>query len=329
MNKRVLVTGASGLVGRHLVPRLVHDGYAVRAASRYEAPFPTAKGIEMVRISDLAPDADWRPALHGVQVVVHLAARNPRPGEPAPAQPDAYRRSNVEGTQTLFEQAAEAGVSRFVHVSSVKVHGDATVTTAPLVETDPMAPCDAYAFSKCEAEQRLQALAAACEVELVIVRPPMVYGPNARSHINTLARWIARGRPLPLAAITANRRSLVGIDNLTSFLATAVAHPAAAHETFFVADGQDVSTAELVARLGAALGRAPRNLPLPPQGLAMLARLLGKQSHWQRLVSSLAVDISKAKTRLGWSPPVTLDEGFRRLDPGFEQRTDTSTAWST
>jgi nucleoside-diphosphate-sugar epimerase len=249
---------------------------------------------------------------------VHLAARVHVMRDQAVDPLAAFRRVNVDGTLELARQAAQAGVRRFVFVSSVKVNGEASAPGRPYREDDPPAPADAYALSKYEAELGLRQLAVQTGMELVTVRPPLVYGPGAKGNFRSLlqlARWAV---PLPLGAVD-NRRSLIGLDNLVDFLLVCLAHPAAANRTFLVSDGQDVSTAQLYRRLAAALGRTVRLPAVPPLLLLMAAGLIGRRAAWQRLCGTLQVDAGPARERLGWRAPLELDEGLRRAARDFLQ----------
>ena len=311
---RVLVTGANGLIGRALVAGLLRRRTTVTAAVRREAAFPP--GVSVVRFGDLGPETDWREALAGCDVVVHLAARVHVMRDDVADPLTAYRGVNVAGTLALARQAAAAGAKRFIFVSSVKVNGEGTQPGRPFRETDVPAPVDPYGVSKLEAEQALLALAASTGIEVVVIRSPLVYGPGVRANFAALMRAVARGVPLPLGAVN-NRRSLVAIDNLVDLIDTCVEHPAAANEIFFVSDGEDLSTPELVRRLAHAMGRPARLFPMPASVLMAGAMLLGKREVAQRLLGSLQVDISKARSLLGWTPPVNVDEGLRRAVQGL------------
>lgn len=303
---RVLVTGATGFIGTALVARMVHEGRAVvRAGIRSEASTLPAS-VERV-LNDLNPGMDWQPALVGVHVVVHLAARVHVMREAAANSLAEFRRVNVAGTLNLARQAAAAGAQRFVYLSSVKVYGEA----GAYAEEDPPAPEEAYGISKYEAEVGLRQIAAETGMEVVIIRAPLVYGPHVRANFETLMRVVARGIPLPLGAID-NRRSLVALDNLVDFILTCIERPAAANETFLVSDGEDLSTTDLIRRLAQAMGRPARLIPVPPAVLMAAATLLGRRDVARRLLGSLRVDITKAKQRLAWVPPVSVDEGLRR-----------------
>jgi nucleoside-diphosphate-sugar epimerase len=217
-----------------------------------------------------------------------------------------YRRVNVAGTSAFARQAAAAGVKRFVFLSSVKVNGESGRYT----EADPPAPEDAYGISKHEAEAALRAIAKDTGMDVVIIRPPLVYGPGVRANFLALMRAVSRGIPLPLGAVN-NRRSLVALGNLVDFIVTCIEHPAAANETFLLSDGEDLSTTDLIRRLAAAMGRPARLLPVPESVLIAGAALLGRRDIARRLLGTLQVDTSKAGQLLGWVPPITVDEGLR------------------
>ena len=294
-SSRVLVTGSSGFVGKALLRRLMAGGHAVTGVSR----------------SDGQRYEDVVPLLAGHTCLVHLAARVHVMSDTAKDPLAAFRAANVTLAENLARQAATAGVQRFVFISSVKVNGEATLPGQPFTEQHTAAPQDAYGVSKMEAEQGLRLIAAQTGMELVIVRPPLVYGPGVRANFAALLQAVVRGIPLPLACID-NRRSLVALDNLLDFIVTCIGHPAAANQTFLVSDGEDISTPELIRRMAGAVDRPARLIPVPLWLLGTGARLLGKQDRLQRLTGSLQLDVSKAHDLLGWHPPVTVDEGLRR-----------------
>ncbi len=305
---RVLVTGASGFVGRRLVPGLEAAGFEVVAAVRRAEP----GGRRVYAVGDIDAVTQWREALTDVDAVVHLAALVDD-GYQSRGKPLAvFRRVNVAGTLNLARQAAAAGVRRFVFVSSVKVNGETSMPGRPFREDDMPAPQGAYAISKWEAEQGLRSLAAETGIEVVILRPPLIYGPGVKGNFARMIQWIARGVPLPFGAVRHNRRTLLALDNLVDFIGTCLVHPAAANQVFMVGDGQDLSTAELLHRLGRAMGKTVRLIPVPLRVLEGAAILSGKRAVMQRLCGSLQVSISKAQRVLGWTPPVSVDEGLRR-----------------
>jgi len=306
---KVLVTGASGFVGRALVARLARDGREVIAASR--SPLTSlAPGVMHSRMDTLGSDADPLSTPCSADVVVHAAARVHMMHDDAADSLALFRAVNVGGTLAIARQARSAGARRFVYLSSVKVLGERSLTGRPLTSESPPAPADPYGVSKLEAERALAAFCSSSGMELVIIRPPLVYGAGAKANFERLMQAVARGRPLPFGRLDKNRRSLVGLNNLVDLLAVCVDHPAAAGRTFLVSDDEDLSTAELVRRLAKALGRPARLLPVPVWALELAGRLIGRHDAVQRLCGSLQVDVGVTCRDLGWSPPISVDEGL-------------------
>ncbi len=319
-NNTVLVTGANGFVGNHLCRALLARGFDVRAAVRRGPDGDELKsaGCEVVSVGDLASDTDWVTALAEVDEVVHLAAR-PDLTDPDGVPPDGDHRVDVAATMGLAQAAASAGVRRLVFVSSVKVHGEHT--SGPnhvFLETDPPAPGEPYGQSKWEAEQVLREIAGNSELELVIVRSPLVYGPGVKGNFLELMRAIDRGRPLPLGAIR-NARSLIYVGNLVSALIRCLTHPAACGRTYLVSDGEDLSTPELVRRLAKALGHPARLIPVPAALLRMMGSLTGQRAAVRRLQGSLRVDSARIQHELDWHPPYSLDEGLRATAQAYNR----------
>ena len=244
--------------------------------------------------------------------MIHTAARVHVMHDAATDPLSEYRRVNVQGTLHFARQAAAAGVKRFVFLSSIKVNGEATQVGQTFMADDAPAPQDPYGISKMEAEAGLREISAQTGMDVVIIRPPLVYGSGVKANFAAMMRWLSCGVPLPLGAITHNRRSLVALDNLVDLIVTCITHPAAANQTFLVSDGEDLSTTDLLRRMGQALGKPARLLPVPPALLKLGAALLGKPELAQRLCGSLQVDISKTRQLLGWCPPLSVDEGLRR-----------------
>lgn len=264
--------------------------------------------VELVKVGDVSAPADWRAAAAGMDAVVHLAARVHVMRESAADPLAEFRRVNVAGTLNIARQAAQAGVRRFIYLSSVKVHGEERRT--PYTESDHAAPQDPYGISKHEAELGLRALATETGLEVVIIRPPLVYGPGVQGNFRSLMRLVHRGVPLPLGAVN-NRRSLVALDNLVDLILACVRHSRAANETFLLSDDRDLSTTQLIRSLAAAMDKRTRLVPVPASLLELAATAVGKREVARRLLGSLQVDISKAKRTLGWRPPITVEEGLR------------------
>jgi nucleoside-diphosphate-sugar epimerase len=315
----ILVTGATGFVGGALVNRLAAESRfedVVAAVRRSDCSRP--EGIRKIQVGDLSPTTDWTKALQGVGSVVHCAARVHVMQDETSDPLQAYREVNVSGTLNLARQAAQAGVHRFVFVSSIKVNGEATQFARPFRTDDTPAPADPYGLSKLEAEQGLREIESITSMEVVIVRPPLVYGPGVKANFASMMRWVARGIPLPLGSIH-NARSLVALDNLVDLLITCVTHPAAAGQTFLVSDGEDVSTTELLRQTAQVMGKKAFLLPVPAFILELVAASLGRRAVAQRLLGSLQVDIQKTRSLLGWNPPLTLAQGLRRAVEGMNQ----------
>lgn len=309
----ILLTGATGFIGQVLINRLITDdaNMQIVAAVRGEnLVFPN--NVTSMQVGDLLPTTDWLQALKGVSTVVHLAARVHLMNDKSLDPLAEFRRVNVEGTANLARQAAAAGVKRFIFLSSIKVNGELTLPGRPFTADDVPAPVDAYGVSKHEAEQLLRQIGSETDMEVVIIRSPLVYGPGVKGNFKSMVRWLSRGFPLPLAAVTQNRRSLVALDNLVDLIVTCLNHPAAANQIFLVSDGEDLSTVNLLKRMVAAMGRPSRLFYVPLGLLKLGTAVVRKPGIYQRLCTSLQLDIIKTKKLLGWTPPVSVDEGLRR-----------------
>jgi nucleoside-diphosphate-sugar epimerase len=264
-----------------------------------------------VAVGEIDGTTDWTLALQQCTVVVHLAARVHIMNETVADPLAAYRRTNVEGTMALARQAAAAGVRRVIFISTVKVNGESSPPGQPFRADDVPAPQDPYGRSKMEAEQGLRQLAAQTGLQVVIIRPPLVYGPGVGANFAALLRAVRRGLPLPLGAIH-NQRSLVALDNLVDLIITCVMHPAASNQTFLVSDGQDLSTSELVRAMGRATGVSVRLPSVPVWALCAIASVLGKRDVVGRLCNNLQLDIAQTRSLLGWVPVISVHEGLRR-----------------
>ncbi len=299
---KALVTGATGFVGTALRARLADYEFEVVPAVRRKS------GLRHeVVVGNLDVITDWRSALTGCNAVVHLAARVHVMNDAAHNPLALFRATNLDATLNLARQAAQAGVKRFVFISSIKVNGEGRDT--PYRETDVPAPEEAYAISKWEAEQGLRKIAADTGLEVVILRPPLVYGPGVKANFLRLLRMVKRGWPLPLGAIR-NRRSLLYLGNFVDAIRVCIEHPAAAGQTFLLDDGEPVSTPELIRAVARAMGRPARFLAAPVGVLELAGALLGKRTAVARLTGSLFVDGSAIRSRLGWTPPYSLQQGL-------------------
>jgi UDP-glucose 4-epimerase len=316
----VLLTGGSGFVGAALLNQLLAlDEWSVIAATRTK--LEPAAGLTVYEIGGIDAATDWAGAFaNPVDTVVHCAARVHVMNDAASDPLAAFRAVNVEGTLNLARQAAQAGVRRFIFLSSIKVNGEATALGRPFTADDMPAPLDAYGISKLEAEAGLQALARDCGMEVVIIRPVLVYGPGVGANFRSMMKWLHRGAPLPLGGLH-NARSLVGVSNLVDFIMCCMKHPAAAHQTFLVSDGEDVSTTQLLQRLSRALSAKARIFSLPPGWLEGAARIVGKATVAQRLCGNLQVDTIKNRTMLNWVPPHSMDEGLKVTADAFLRET--------
>lgn len=315
---RVLVTGANGFLGRPLCAYLTERGHAAAAAVRSRGA-GVAPGIDVFVTGDLAASPDLSEVLSGVQAVVHLAGRAHVMRETSVDPEAAFHRANVDATRHLAQQAALAGVRRLVFLSSVKVNGERT-SDRPFTEADPPAPEDAYGRSKWAAERVLAEIALATGLDVVVMRPPLVYGPGVKGNFLRLLRLADKAVPLPLASVR-NRRSLVSVWNLCSLIEVSISHPAAAGETFLASDQQDLSTPDLIRALGEGLGRPSRLLPVPPPLIRGAGRLFGRGALVARLLDSLRVDSAKATRLLGWRPAVSAGEGLRRTAAWYAETT--------
>jgi nucleoside-diphosphate-sugar epimerase len=266
--------------------------------------------VEKTHISNIDKTTDWAASLSGVNVLVHSAARVHVMNEDSANSLEEFRAINVQGTLNLARQAIQAGVNRFVFISSIKVNGEATVLGSAFSANDIPHPSDPYAISKYEAEQQLMQLASTGAIEIVIIRPVLIYGADVGANFQQMMRWLVRGIPLPFGAVN-NLRSLVSLDNVVDLVATCLDHPQAVNQVFLVSDGEDVSTTQLMQRLITYLGVRNCLVPIPVGILAPLASLLGRRATALRLFGSLQVDIKKNQELLGWRPPASLDDGLK------------------
>lgn len=301
--KKILITGVNGFVGSALNSRLEQiKSFSLLRTTRLET------GTNKLAI-DFSDDFNVESELDSVEAIIHCAARVHLMEDDAKNPLEAYRQVNTLGTLRLAQQAADAGVKRFIFVSSIKVNGESTLLGHPFTPNISSVPTDPYALSKYEAEVGLLKLAEETGMDVVIIRPPLVYGRGVKANFASMMNIVRKGIPLPLGAIN-NARSLVYIDNLIDLIVTCISHPKAENQVFMVSDNQDVSTSELLSKIAKAMGKNSRLLPIPQSLLLLVTKLLGKQAIGQRLCNSLQVDISKTKSMLNWQPPYTMDEAL-------------------
>lgn len=312
------MSGATGFLGRALMSQLVANARFLPRATIRSGVQDWEEHSELVRVGDLTAVTDWTHAVCGVNVVVHTAARVHVMNEQSGNVINIYRRTNVDGTLNLARQAADAGVKRFIFLSSIKVNGEFTRPDRFFTAEDVPNPLDAYSVSKLEAEQGLYEIGAQRGMEIVCIRPPLVYGPRVKGNFLSMMRWLDRGVPLPLRAVH-NRRSLIALDNLVDMIVTCLDHPAAVNQTFTVSDDEDLSTSGLLRRISEALDRPVRLFRVPPSVLRLALNMVGKEDMALRLFGNLQVDCSKTKKLLEWRPLVSVDEGIRKTTEWYMQ----------
>jgi nucleoside-diphosphate-sugar epimerase len=307
----ILVTGATGFVGTAVCQKLNQLGTPIIAAVRDKS---IHKNIgQVIEVGSICAETDWSIALSGVSVVLHLAARVHIMSDNAPDPLAEFRRTNLGATINLARQAACSGVKRFLFVSTIKVNGEETCLGQPFSADQPPNPCDAYAISKLEAEVALQNIAKETGMEVVIIRPPLIYGKGVKANFARMVNLVARGLPLPFLAIKKNRRSLISLDNLTDFLIVCSQHPRAANEIFLVSDGEDLSTADLLERIGRILNKPARLFYVPLFIIKLIFLLFRNKGIYRRVCCSLQIDIEKNNQLLSWTPKFSVTEGLNYL----------------
>ncbi len=310
-SRNVVVTGASGFVGRALLAELAIRGFDPVGIYRSKPATGTPETKTYV-VGDIDDRTDWTEALAGADAVVHCAARVHVMNDTSADPLAEFRKVNVDATRNLALQAIEAGIKRFVFISSIKVNGETTDGRSAFTASDSPEPSDPYGQSKFEAEAVLRQLADEHGLQVTIIRPVLVYGPGVRANFRNIATLVAKGVPLPLGAIH-NKRSLVALDNLVDLIITCIQHPRAPGETFLVSDGRDLSTSELLFEMGQAMNKPARLIPVPSSLIKWGGMVLRRESIVQRLCGSLRVDISHTCNTLGWEPPLTVAEGLQRF----------------
>ncbi|GIA50577.1 glycosyltransferase [Vibrio cholerae] len=315
MPKSILLTGTTGFIGANLVKALtLKSDLIIKSVVRRAAN----KGDELsFEVGEINASTDYRLALNNTNIVIHCAARAHVMNDNSSNPLNEFRGVNTAGTINLATQAVKAGVKRFIFVSSIKVNGESTLLGKPFKQDDNRNPEDFYGQSKSEAEEQLLKLANETGLEVVIIRPTLVYGPGVKANFASLMGLVAKGIPLPFDCITNNKRSLVSVDNLVDLIITCINHPKAANQVFLVSDDYDVSTSEMVREMAIALGKPSWQLPVPIWCYNLAGKLFNKSDIVDRLVGSLQVDISHTKETLGWTPPQTLQEGFKKTALAF------------
>jgi len=312
---KILVTGATGFVGRELLARLAKEPeHNVRVALRAAAK--QALAVEGFQVSDF-DSSECSAALQSCDAVVHLAARVHVMSDTAADPLAEFRRVNVDGTLALAKRAAAAGVRRFVFLSSIKVNGERTESGRPFRADHPPNPSDAYGISKLEAERGLSEIARATGMDVMSIRSPLVYGPGVKANFLQLMQWLYRRAPLPLGGVTENRRSLIAVENLCDLIVACLNRREPGSHVLLASDGEDLSTADLLKRIGVALGRPSRLISIPPAIVKLLGTLAGRGAQVQRLIESLQVDASPTRELLGWQPPVSVDRALARTAEHF------------
>ena len=307
-----LITGANGFVGSALTKRLFKDGFPVIASVR-KKPIYLPNIFPIFEIGDLKSNNDWSLGLKNVKFVIHTAGRVHITSNQCKSTLSKFREENVEATANLALQSAKAGVKRFIFISSIKVNGDQTDNKKPFSSSDKPNPSDIYGVSKYEAEEKLIAIGHDTGMEVVIIRPTLIYGPNVKGNFLTMIDWLRKGWPLPFGSIK-NLRSFIALDNLIDFIFTCLHHPAAAGEIFLVSDDDDISTPDLLSQIALSIGSKSKIFPLPLSVLKSGAWLFGKYSLAEKLCSYLQVDISNTKILLNWTPPLTMKQGLNQLN---------------
>lgn len=312
----IVLTGMSGFVGQALLPRLLNKEYNVRAAVR-NLNKTLAGQVSLFPIDNICKNQNWKIVVTGADTVIHCAARVHIMDDSSSSPLDEFREVNTYGTLNLAQQAADAGVKRFIFISSIKVNGESTELRFPFKPDDTFIPIDPYGLSKYEAEMGLRKIAQETGMEIVIIRPPLVYGPNVKANFASMMKWVYKGLPLPLGGLKNNKRSFVSIDNLVDLIITCIDHPKAGNRTFLVSDNDDVSTTRLLQNMATALSVPIRLIPVPASWFNVASRIFGKPAIAQRLCGSLQVDTSQTKDILGWTPPQTMEQGFRKTAEAF------------
>ncbi len=307
----ILITGATGFVGKPLLLRLASVGYTVTPVVRKAGSFKSSEFV----VTEINGNTKWTPVLKGIKTVIHVAAHVHHTSQTQPVL-DHYKQTNIDGTSKLANEARKAGVNRFIFISSIKANGEVADNHTPFTEITDPAPTDDYGASKLEAESLLKKACKSSQMQYVIIRPPLVYGPGVKANFQLLMSWIHRGRPVPLTK-TKNFRSMIYLENLLDFIDICITHPNAVNQTFLVSDRENLSTRELTLHLCYLLKSKSRIIAIPHSLLNLIARLFGKQERIKRLTSSLVINQQKAIDLLGWHPRLSVYEGLSKTVQHF------------
>jgi len=314
--KKILVTGASGFIGKSLCETLSKSGRSVFGAVRSLNSILINKNVKYVSIGDISFKKDWKNFLYGIDCIIHCAGTAHKMNNDKNF--DVYRSTNIDGTNHLAEQAAEAGVKRLIFLSSIKVNGESTnniKSQKKFSNNDIPAPMDLYSVSKLNAERVLWEVSSKTGLEVAVLRLPLVYGYGAKGNLQKLIKFVRSGIPLPLSLVK-NQRSMIGTDNLVDLLIRCIDHPEASGKTFLASDGEDLSTPEFIKLIASSMGKKANLFPFPISMLKFLASVLGKRDEIDRLVGSLRIDNNYTKEKLNWIPPISVEEGIRRMVQG-------------
>jgi len=317
---KIAVTGATGFLGKPLLNELseIYSDNAVVPVLRKETS--EFKNFDYLVVDGIGPLTDWDDKLVGIDCIIHCAARVHVMNETVDDPLEAFREVNVQGTLALAKAAAKSGVKRFIFVSSIKVNGESTTGRLPYKSSDKPSPEDPYGISKAEAEEGLKLISDETGMEVVIIRPPLVYGPGVKANFAALLKLASTGIPLPFGCINQNKRSMVYVENLISLIVECISNPNAANQTFLVSDDNDLSTKEFVKGLSSGLGKSGLMLPVPNVLFSIAGKVLGKSSVIDRLCGSLQVDISHTKDTLNWQPPYSVEQGFSATAKYFKDQ---------
>lgn len=314
MTKCILITGSTGFIGKALINQLL-DQCHIKAPVRNKHVNMDDR-VDQFLLSSPLEEVDWVPLLDNVDTVIHLAARVHVMKDTVADPLESFRRTNTAGSLNLCRQASKAGVRRFIYLSSIKVNGERTLDGALFTHQDNNVPTDPYGLSKYEAEQGLMKIADSTGIEIVIIRPPLVYGPGVKANFKSMMNCLHKGVPLPFGLVN-NKRSLVALDNVIDLIVTCIDHPAAKNEIFLISDSEDLSTKELLQRMALALGKRSFLLPIPTKLINLFFACIGRQDMIVRLCGSLQVDISHTKNILGWTPPYSTDQSLKKTADAY------------